>query len=331
LNSNDIEEGALLFSKDTSISALLPVRNGSAYLENLLPNILNMLEVGDELVVVDDGSTDSTEAILAQWRTRDSRIKYEKTIGVGLISALNLGLQKAGGAWIARFDVDDLYTSSRLREQRQMMEKDVSVIFSDYNFISTNGIGLGRVHSAIFPLATVASLISSQRTAHPSALINRKLLIGAGGYRSNDFPAEDLALWLRLLEVGKLVSVPKVLIEYRLSVNSISARNRITQTLKKDEVISSFTKWDDIYFESHRHIQDTLLKYCKIEGGNFRILLHLRDLRLIEIKLGLPKKRLNLFKVIGIRKTAEVCFAALVLILETTLRRTYRLFWRFAS
>lgn len=326
-----LKEGPLLFSKDTSISALLPVRNGSAYLENLLPDILNMLEVEDELVVVDDGSTDSTETILAQWRTRDSRIKYEKTTGVGLISALNLGLQKAGGAWIARFDVDDLYTPSRLREQRRMMTKDVSVIFSDYNFVSTNGIRLGRVHSAIFPLATAASLISSQRTAHPSALINRKLLIGAGGYRSNDFPAEDLALWLRLLEVGKLVSVPKVLLKYRLSVNSISARNRITQTLKKDEVISSFAKWDEIYFESHRNIQDTLLKYCKTEGGNFRILLHLRDLRLIEINLGLPIKRFNLFKIIGIRKTAEVCFAALVLILETTLRRTYRLFWRFAS
>ena len=320
-----------MLPKESSISALLPVHNGSKYLEELLPTILEMLDFGDELLVIDDGSTDTTSTILNRWMSRDSRLKIEKTSGLGLTAALNLGLQIANGTWIARFDVDDLYPLIRLREQRQLIADDVAVIFADYDFVSTRGIWLGRVHSALFPVATAASLISSQRTAHPTALINRELLIGVGGYKSHDFPAEDLAVWLRLLEVGNLVSVPKVLLKYRLSVSSVSSRNRNIQIQKRDELISTFENWDFVYFESHKQVHDTLLRYCKTNGGKYRILLHLRDLRLIERHLALPIRRLNLIKIIGAKNTAGVCLAALILILTTIFRRTYRLLWRFAK
>lgn len=317
--------------KESSISALLPVRNGSKYLEQILPTILDMLNFSDELVVIDDGSTDTTGAILNQWRGRDSRIKIETTSGFGLISALNLGLQKATGAWVARFDVDDLYPLNRLREQRKLIADDIAVIFADYDFISTRGFRLGRVHSALFSVATAASLICSQRTAHPSALINRELLIKVGGYKSLDFPAEDLAVWLRLLEFGKLVSVPKALLKYRLSVSSISSRNRSVQMQKRDEIISNFKGWGEIYFDSQARVEDTLVKYCKTDGGKHRILLHLRDLRLIEKQLDLPNRRLNLIKIIGVKSTAGVFQAGLALALTTICRRVYRLFWRFAQ
>lgn len=71
------------------------------------------------------------------------------------------------------------------------------------------------------------SLISSQRTAHPSILFNKEAVINAGGYREIDFPAEDLSLWLRMSRIGDLVSVPKTLLHYRLSADSITGKRRV--------------------------------------------------------------------------------------------------------
>jgi len=226
---------------DGAISALLPVRNGQKYLTKLLPNILEMLKDGDELIVINDGSSDRTLSILEEFKTLDSRLKIFTTIGIGLVPALNLGVSVAANEWVARFDVDDTYERERLDQQRKVLKDDVSVVFSDYRFVSHSGQGLGLICSAVLPIPTVLSLVSSQRTAHPSAIINRKLLIESGGYQMDDYPAEDLALWLRLSLRGKLISVPSLLLNYRLSSNSISAGNRELQLVYLNMV--EFPHW----------------------------------------------------------------------------------------
>lgn len=216
-----------------AISALLPVKNGEIYLDVLLPNILSMLSPGDELVVINDGSSDQTKSIIEKFSASDLRVNLINTPGIGLVNALNLGVESAQHQWIARFDVDDQYPKDRLEEQRKLLSNEVSVIFSDYQFISKRGANLGAIYSAVFPLPTVLSLFSSQRTAHPSALINKELLIKCGGYLEQDYPAEDLALWLRLSEFGEIISVPKTLLLYRLSGASISGQSRQAQLRKK--------------------------------------------------------------------------------------------------
>ena len=312
-----------------SVSALLPVRNGSEYLEELIPSILGMLHELDEFVILNDGSTDSSGEILDKWEKLDSRIKIETISGGGLIPALNLGLQIARNPWIARFDVDDRYPPNRLQEQRNFIRDDVAVIFTDYNFISSTGHGLGQVHSAIFPSATALSLVSSQRTAHPSALINRELLIRAGGYLLDDFPAEDLALWLRLSKIGSLISVPEILLHYRLTGKSISSRNRVLQLEKKNEIIRAFSGWEIPYIESRRNINVTLEKYLKTIGGEFRIFLHLRDLKLTEKLLGLPRINVNLIRILGLKRSIKVYLAGFSLILDVFLRRLYRFAYKY--
>jgi glycosyltransferase involved in cell wall biosynthesis len=201
---------------EDAISALLPVKNGQRYLEALLPNILSMLKESDELVVINDGSSDQSQFITEKYQLSDSRIILINTSGIGLVGALNLGIDTARNNWIARFDVDDEYLQTRLDEQRRYLSKDVSVIFSDYRFRSQTGKYLGSVYSAVLPIPMALSLISSQRTAHPSAVINRRLLIKSGGYQTQDYPVEDLALWLRMSQCGEIVSVPLPLVAVRL-------------------------------------------------------------------------------------------------------------------
>jgi len=307
-----------------AISALLPVKNGEIYLESLLPNILSMLTSDDELVVINDGSSDQTRSIIEKYCTSDSRLRLINTQGIGLVKALNLGVESAAHKWVARFDVDDEYPKNRIDEERKLMNDDVSVIFSDYQFISKRGVNLGRVYSAVFHLPTTLSLISSQRTAHPSALINRRLLLQCGGYLEKDYPAEDLALWLRLSQCGKLISVPNKLLLYRLSGTSISGQTRQIQLRKKDELISDYALWPLWQNKCIEFFEETILSYRSTPNAPERLLLHIRDILLVSNQINIKVPYSRLFGQIGIGMSLRMVYSLLKIYYFTMLRRLYR-------
>jgi glycosyltransferase involved in cell wall biosynthesis len=210
-----------------SISIVLPTKNGERYISKSLHNLLQTIKSTDEILVIDDYSTDGTKNIVLMENSTDSRIKYLKNINPGFVNALNFGIKESINKWIARADVDDQYELNRLSEQRKNISVKTVGIFTDYDFFSDSHNYLGTIPSAIDADAVSVSLISSQRTAHPSILFNKEAAINAGGYRESDFPAEDLSLWLRMSRLGDLISIPKTLLHYRLSSGSITGTRRI--------------------------------------------------------------------------------------------------------
>ena len=208
------------------ISGLLPIHNGEKFVDTCIPLILRNLNLDDELIVVDNGSTDGSTKKLKKWSGEDSRIKLVITKKAGLVEALNLGLGESNNNWIARFDVDDMYEPDRIENQRAAINDKAILIFTDYDFFSNSHNYLGTIPSAIESNAVSVSLISSQRTAHPSALFSKEAVVAAGYYRENDFPAEDLSLWLRMSHLGKITSIPETLLHYRLSEGSTSGTRR---------------------------------------------------------------------------------------------------------
>ena len=313
---------------EDAISALLPVKNGQRYLEALLPDILSMLTERDELVVINDGSSDQSQLIVEKYRLIDPRIVLINTSGIGLVAALNLGVDTARNNWVARFDVDDEYLLTRLDEQRKYLSEDVSVIFSDYEFISQTGKNLGSVYSAVLPIPMALSLISSQRTAHPSAVINRRALIKSGGYQTQDFPVEDLALWLRMSQFGEIVSVPLPLLHYTLSSNSISGQNREIQGIKKRELIQNHPSWLSLQNRSIEDFEQTLIGYRKISHTPERVLLHLRDLFLAASLTGKKVSILDLALKIGVSMNCKVIYAAMKMIFIVFRRRLFRFIYQ---
>jgi glycosyltransferase involved in cell wall biosynthesis len=313
---------------DTAISALLPVKNGQLYLEKLLPTILKMLEGQDELIVINDGSSDDSQDLIEKFESIDSRLVLINTEGIGLVSALNLGVNAAKNEWVARFDVDDNYLQNRLEEQRRFLRPGVSVVFSDYDLISESGRSLGKIHSAVFPIPTALSLITSQRTAHPSTVINRKLLLTAGGYQIKDFPAEDLALWLRMSPLGEIVSVPLPLLRYTLSRNSISAQNRERQQKMKSLLIQGSTLWPILQLESISKFEETLIGYRKISHTPERLFFHLRDLYLARRLTHLRVPFFQLLLKIDLVLLLKVTYAAAKILLFVILRKAFRIIYR---
>ena len=308
-----------------SVSALLPVRNGEQFLRELVPTILQMLNSSDEFIIVNDGSTDNSEKILEEFQKKDPRIKLKSTIGVGLVGALNLGLLEATNNWIARFDADDQYSDRRLVEQRKLIKDGVAVIFSDYRFVSKNSRNLGLVCSALTPIPMVLSLISSQRTAHPVALINRKLLEESGYYKSEDYPAEDLALWLRLSELGEIISAPAELLYYRLSPGSISDENRESQISRKNQVILSFKSWDQVQQQSLLQFEATVNYYKLMPKTADRVYLHIRDLYLASRVTGVRISASTIARKLSFLLFVKILLAASRITVLAIFRRAYRL------
>jgi len=308
-----------------SISCLLPVRNGERYLNRLLPRILSMLKDKDDFIIINDGSEDSSRRIIEEYSSHDPRIKLINTEGVGLVNALNLGIQTSKNNWIARFDVDDLYSDQRLADQRKLIAEDVSVIFSDYNFISSSGKSLGVIHSAISPSASSLALISGQRSAHPVALINRQLLLECGGYKVDDFPVEDLALWLRISRFGKIVSAPSVLLHYQLSIGSISASSRKIQLMKKAEFIRAYDAWPFLVTQSLSNFSQTVTLYKSSPNSWERLFLHVRDLLIAKKLVGFDVPVIRLLNDLGVLATVRLILVGIKMFSWVFIRRIYRI------
>lgn len=264
-----------------NISILIPIKNGAKFAHASLSSILESCRKDDEIVVIDNFSEDSTSEIVGDIMKTDSRVRLIKSTNQGLVSALNQGVSEATNRWIARFDVDDTYEKERLEVQRTYIDKSVVGIFTDYDFYSEHGQYLGVIPTAIDSRAVTISLISSTRTAHPSVLFDKEAVLEVGGYREIDFPAEDLSLWLRLSRRGKLISIPKVLLHYRLSGNSITGQKRSEAIEKKHQLLkeigiapSSITE----FFEGLPEIQRT---YAENTYEQERTILLIRDLILL--------------------------------------------------
>jgi glycosyltransferase involved in cell wall biosynthesis len=260
------------------ISALIPVRNGVKYLHNLQKDLISNFPAIDQIVFVNDGSEDGTEEFISNWAKFENRIQLINTSGLGLVSALNIGLVECQGDWIARFDVDDRYSSHRIIEQIKYIDRNVGAIFSDYEFMSSNERYLGYVPSGVTSSVVSISLVNSQRTAHPSALIRKEALIEVGGYRKMDFPVEDLSLWLRLSRHFNLVSSPKSLIKYRLTKNSITRHNKAAIENKRIEILREFPVMFSDYNSSIENFLSTVDLYESLPHVQLRLQMLFKDI-----------------------------------------------------
>jgi glycosyltransferase involved in cell wall biosynthesis len=307
------------------ITLLMPVKNGERFLPSSFETLRQNCGPNDEILIVNDNSTDNTSAILQKLVGTSSNVVIVNNSNPGLANALNLGLTVASNEWIARFDVDDKYPSDRIELTRVNISNDSVGIFSDYSFVSDQGRKLGTMPSAIKAEFTYLSLVSSQRTAHPSVCFNKTAVQDVGGYQQEDFPAEDISLWLRLAKVGNLKTIPAVLLQYRLNPKSVSNTMRDKSIAKKNELISDYKFSDSIINESLTSLDETKAYYADFKSGNARYLLHLRDLLLIlKHNPGITGKNLNyIYKKIYL--DVKNYQPGQILFREMLLRRLYRL------
>ena len=282
------------------ITILMPVKNGQKFLSQAILDIEANMECSDEIIVVEDGSSDGTKDLLLNWKKNQDRLTVISTGGEGLVHALNLGISVSNHDWIARFDVDDRYDKNRLNSQRKHFTQDTAAVFCDYTFSSTNISNLGWIPCAVTPEATTISLISSQRTPHPGVVFNKSAVQDAGMYLSGDYPAEDLSLWLRLSKQGKLIGIPEKLLHYTLNPGSITSQHREMALQTKGRLLSENPIDVNLITNLLENWENLIEYYDTLDFGARRKVLLFRDLVLCLNRNLIPSTHTRLVKRIGL-------------------------------
>jgi hypothetical protein len=210
-----------------TVSVLIPVYNGGSFFADALQSILEQSFADFECIVVDDGSTDGSGALAEAIAARDGRFRVVRRENRGLVATLNELVSLARGELLARMDADDIALCDRLALQVAFMNEHPEVVCVGGGQILMDETG--RLISSIAPPTgdddiQQLTLRGHGSICHPTAMIRKGALLEVGGYRSQYYPAEDLDLWLRLGERGKLANLAVPVLHYRIHSGSISGQ-----------------------------------------------------------------------------------------------------------
>jgi len=215
-----------------AISVVLAVYNGERYLEQAVRSVLSQSLPDFELIVVDDGSTDSTPDLLQALSRTDERIVVLRQRNAGLAASLNRGIGLAKGAYVARQDADDVSCADRFARQFARLKADgtVAAIGTCADIINESGAVIGRLTVAAGAAEVRHGLLTIVRTpVHGSMMIRRRALEATGGYREAFRTSQDYDLWLRMASSYDLDNLPDVLYQWRLAPGSVHTARQATQ------------------------------------------------------------------------------------------------------
>ena len=215
-----------------AISVLLPVYNAEQFVREAVDSILAQSFADFELIALDDGSTDRSLSILREYEARDPRVRIITRENRGLVASLNQLMAAARGSYLARMDADDVCMPRRFEQQLAFLKSNPDHVAVGGWVIHMNESGL-----PIGPVKTPtehadidqAHLKGHTSIWHPTALIKKDAVLSIGGYREEFQHAEDLDLWLRLAELGRLANLSEFVLRYRLHASSVSQTQGLLQ------------------------------------------------------------------------------------------------------
>lgn len=221
-------------SHGPAISAVLSVYNGETYVREAVESILAQTFTDFELIIINDGSTDGSGAILRELGAQDSRIVLVERANGGLVSALNEGIAQAKGDLIARMDADDVAMPERFALQlaRMTAEPNLGVLGSFIRIVDKKGRFIRHGHYPVTPAETERFLEHGSPLAHPTVMMRKEAVMRAGGYRMAFSHCEDYDLWLRISELGyAIANLSQALLNYRVHGANVSTMHREAQEL----------------------------------------------------------------------------------------------------
>lgn len=239
----------------SKVSICIPTYNGARYLEACLDSVLSQTYRDIEILVVDDGSTDSTFEILEHYAASDQRIRLRRNNNnLGLVGNWNRCIELARGEWIKFAFQDDLLAPTCLEKMFGAMQDEVPILFCRREFIFDENVDPTtrdtyeklRSIDALFPgqkqlsadeVSRIALSIDIQSNfiGEPTcALIHRSAFERFGLFNPQLIQMCDYEYWLRVGSNTGFVYVPETLAYFRVHSNSMSIRNRDGRSFRYD-------------------------------------------------------------------------------------------------
>ncbi|MBP6824560.1 MAG: glycosyltransferase [Acidobacteria bacterium] len=211
---------------DPAVSIIIPAYNSAPFLAETLGSAFAQTYRDFEIIVINDGSTDNTDEVLAEFL---GRIIYIKQPNRGVMAARNAGLKAARGRYIALLDSDDLLMPRFLEALIGMLEADpaLSVAYPNARYFGWPKHD-GKLHQDVFPVSEPVTFDRAlKRECYIFGLLvfRREVIEALGGYDESlaGQGAEDFELWLRMLQHGyRFKFTREVLALYRWRQDSLS-------------------------------------------------------------------------------------------------------------
>ncbi len=229
------EAASALVTSSPAISVLMPVHNAGRFLAPALDSVVAQTFSDFELIAIDDGSSDGSGTVLAEFAARDPRIRVFSQENQGIVATLNRALALARAPLIARMDADDVARLDRFARQAAHLREhpEVAVLSGAMDVIDDGGTCLRTDVFPTSPSVIEQELLQRCCVCHPAVMGRTEVLRSVGAYRKNAQYAEDYDLWLRISEVGQIANLPDVLVSYRVHTGRISAQRIVAQELAK--------------------------------------------------------------------------------------------------
>ncbi|MBA2463058.1 MAG: glycosyltransferase [Actinobacteria bacterium] len=208
------------------VSVVMPVLDGERFVAESIASVLRQTDDDLELIVVDDGSTDRTPELLAEFARADRRVCVLRRTHGGLTSALNAGFEAASAPFVARLDSDDVAVEDRLERQLAALNQrpSVGVIGGAVEMIDGEGRLLWTDPYPLEPDEIRQVIWKFCPVLHSAVMIRREAWQQAGGYREAFRRAEDYDLWFRVLERWDIANLAEPVVRYRVHADQVSVR-----------------------------------------------------------------------------------------------------------
>ena len=224
--------------KPPRVSVLMTVHNAAPYLRQAIDSILNQTCSDWELIAVDNGSTDESPNILASYL--DPRIRVTALVeDIGRTPALRLAFDRVRGAYIAVLDADDRAHPARLTRQMAHLDEhpDVVLVGTWALHIDEAGHVVDRWTVPTDPQALHEWIGWGNPIVHSSAMYRAAVASAVGGYPVECPYAQDLGLWLRLAQHGRLAMIGEYLCERRVLSQSMTGRRQFRVDVARDTLV----------------------------------------------------------------------------------------------
>jgi glycosyltransferase involved in cell wall biosynthesis len=251
------------------VSVIIPAFDAAATIRQTLNSVLAQTYREIEVIVVDDGSSDATSAIVEEFVTRDARLQLVRQSNAGVGAARNTAIRKAQGKYIAPLDADDIWFPEKLEKQVARMEQcgnETGLVYCWSKIVDNHGglvsdcsqIVQGRLRHALILRNVVGN--GSVPLFRAAALEKVGLYLtqaGQGGAQG----CEDWDLYLRIAEHFAIRVVPEYLLAYRwagssMSVNAENMAASFAVVMRRArgrncDLPSSIFRWSAGYFYAH--------------------------------------------------------------------------------
>jgi glycosyltransferase involved in cell wall biosynthesis len=206
-----------------AVTVILPVYNGEQYLSIAIESVLSQTLQEYELIVVDDGSTDSTPAIA---RSYGDRVRYVQQKNTGTAGAFNHGLRLARGKYISWLSHDDVFLPEKLAEQVAVLDNSSgpAVTYTDIEIINASGELVTQLQLPEYPKGEALRHVLTSGVigmASYSICYDRRCIEAVGSYSEYWRYTQDAEMLARLARRFPLIRVPRILTQMRESVRPL--------------------------------------------------------------------------------------------------------------